>query len=631
MEYNHSNKIYFDGVDRFIVITVATERNDNLNRFEESCKKNDIPYIILGLGDKWDSGHAENGVLITTGGAQKIIYLRDEIKNWDNLENTIILFTDSYDVIFNDGPKEILKKFREFNTPILFSAEKTCWPNEDLMVHYPDVNSEYKYLNSGGFIGYGNEIMKMVNTDIGLHEDDQEYYSKYYLNSLKSLTISTENDDFEFKKSMFKYLRSNYTIDDVLCDFNPINGDFGLLFGAYFKQVYAIENLDNIKNFNLNEIYDKIDEKLTEFDDVDILFIYDIKIDSVSNYEEFAKKFKEVILLVDFSEGDFTIENINNLLPSFVIREWSKENKNGWLSLKKETDMNESFITLDFKQKLFQTLNLATEEVYVEGGRIHNSITKTTPSILHGNGGLTQKTMLGKLYNDLNTNSLILNGENKILINVFFDFKVKDIDQVFDQIRYLNYPKYNIDLRIYYGNDNLTYKIDRFIEKFNNDYQTIVKIFNNVSKGEKRDMSLEDSLTYDVDYVINIDCNYIFRNRESLKLLMSENKNIISPMIVGEGTEWVNFLFRTDSDGYYIDSVEQESIKKYESHGVFSVGFTTGIILFKSSIIPDILGLYSKDIEKYDDDDFDICFSRNLIRRGYQLWVTNNNYFGGII
>ena len=90
--YNKVSNVYSDAIDRFVVITVATERNENLRRFENSCKENGIPYMILGLGDKWESGRAENGVLLEPGGAQKIIYLRDEIKEWGDLENTIILF-----------------------------------------------------------------------------------------------------------------------------------------------------------------------------------------------------------------------------------------------------------------------------------------------------------------------------------------------------------------------------------------------------------------------------------------------------------------------------------------------------------------------------------------------------------
>ena len=102
-------------------------------------------------------------------------------------------------------------------------------------------------------------------------------------------------------------------------------------------------------------------------------------------------------------------------------------------------------------------------------------------------------------------------------------------------------------------------------------------------------------------------------------------------MIVSEGSEWVNFWFRTDSDGYVVENENQVQIRNYQKRGTFSVGFLTGIIMFKSSILPNMVGLYGKVIDNYEDDDFDIGFSREVLRRGYQIWVTNKNYFGGVI
>ena len=61
------NNFYDDGVDKFIVITVATEDNDNLKRFKKSCEYYNVPYKVLGLGDTWSSGKAVNGVLLLFG------------------------------------------------------------------------------------------------------------------------------------------------------------------------------------------------------------------------------------------------------------------------------------------------------------------------------------------------------------------------------------------------------------------------------------------------------------------------------------------------------------------------------------------------------------------------------------
>ncbi|MFN9904043.1 MAG: hypothetical protein ACK55Z_35755, partial [bacterium] len=37
------NNFYDDGIDKFVVITVATEENENLNRFRESCHYYNVP------------------------------------------------------------------------------------------------------------------------------------------------------------------------------------------------------------------------------------------------------------------------------------------------------------------------------------------------------------------------------------------------------------------------------------------------------------------------------------------------------------------------------------------------------------------------------------------------------------
>ena len=149
---------YSDGIDKFMVITVATENNQELDRFRESCHHHNIPYKILGLGQEWTGGEAKNGVLLKPGGSQKINLLKEELKDYPDLGNHIILFTDSYDVLFNGTSEEIVDRFRKMESPIVFSAEKTCWPDVELKEQYPKSPTDYRYLNSGGFIGYGDHI-----------------------------------------------------------------------------------------------------------------------------------------------------------------------------------------------------------------------------------------------------------------------------------------------------------------------------------------------------------------------------------------------------------------------------------------------------------------------------------------
>ena len=203
---------YNDGIDRLIVITVATEDNNTLNRFRKSCHYYNIPYKILGLGQKWTGGESENGVLLKPGGAQKINLLKEELKTYPDLGNHIILFTDSYDVVFNDNPKNIVRKFRDFKSPVVFSAEKTCWPDERLKTQYPLSPTDYKFLNSGGFIGYGDHINKIINkVEVKNDYDDQLYYTERFFESLDE----NKNIVLDYNQELFQTLESSTEDVDI--------------------------------------------------------------------------------------------------------------------------------------------------------------------------------------------------------------------------------------------------------------------------------------------------------------------------------------------------------------------------------------------------------------------------------
>ena len=44
------------------------------------------------------------------------------------------LLCSSYDVLFLNGSEEILASFQEANASILFAAENSCWPVQELAV-----------------------------------------------------------------------------------------------------------------------------------------------------------------------------------------------------------------------------------------------------------------------------------------------------------------------------------------------------------------------------------------------------------------------------------------------------------------------------------------------------------------
>eukprot|EP00794_Sanderia_malayensis_P015035 gene15035-16588_t len=144
-----------------------------------------------------------------TGGGHKINILKNALKEYKDDKNTVVMFTDSYDVIFTTGPNEILKKFLEADANLVFSAEDFCWPDKSLASKYPDIKSGYRYLCSGGIIGYASTFNDIVNfEEIGNTDDDQLYYTRIYLKHRDQFKIKLDH-----KAEIVQNLNGNF--DDV--------------------------------------------------------------------------------------------------------------------------------------------------------------------------------------------------------------------------------------------------------------------------------------------------------------------------------------------------------------------------------------------------------------------------------
>ena len=50
----------------------------------------------------------------------------------------------SYDVIFTAGADVILKKFQDFKSRVVFSAEGFCWPDKSLAVSFFRANQDFR-------------------------------------------------------------------------------------------------------------------------------------------------------------------------------------------------------------------------------------------------------------------------------------------------------------------------------------------------------------------------------------------------------------------------------------------------------------------------------------------------------
>uniref|UniRef100_A0A8C1BCX5 procollagen-lysine 5-dioxygenase n=1 Tax=Cyprinus carpio carpio TaxID=630221 RepID=A0A8C1BCX5_CYPCA len=169
-------------LEKLLVLTVATQETDGFHRFMQSANYFKFNVKVLGMGEEWKGGDVGRSI----GGGQKVRLLKEAMESLADQEDFVVLFVDSYDLIFAGGPEEILRKFQQTNHKLVFAAEGIIWPDSRLAEKYPSVRNGKRFLNSGGFIGYTRYIQKIVNQwDLHDNDDDQLFYTKVYVDPLQ--------------------------------------------------------------------------------------------------------------------------------------------------------------------------------------------------------------------------------------------------------------------------------------------------------------------------------------------------------------------------------------------------------------------------------------------------------------
>ena len=222
---------------RLHIVTVVTDMNKA--KYLETTSKMfniNVNYIIH---DIWN-GRTE---------ANKLILER--IKNIP--DNDIICVIDGYDTMINGSTQEIIDKFKWYDCEILFGAELTC-NIEDVkkLQDIMKVPTKYRYLNSGGYMGYSKNIQKMLEEQ---NKRCKVYYPTYYVKNSEKVKIDymckifqnmlyVPCDDFLVKLKRYYNLR----FDEFPC-FIHFNG------GSYITSEHNLmdEILENLKNSNLED------------------------------------------------------------------------------------------------------------------------------------------------------------------------------------------------------------------------------------------------------------------------------------------------------------------------------------------------------------------------------------------
>uniref|UniRef100_A0A8C6L5H1 Procollagen-lysine,2-oxoglutarate 5-dioxygenase 1 n=1 Tax=Nothobranchius furzeri TaxID=105023 RepID=A0A8C6L5H1_NOTFU len=193
---------------KLLVVTVATKETGGFSRFLRSAKY--FNYTVLGRGETWTGGD----YMSAPGGGQKVRLLKAALEKMTS-EDQIVLFVDSFDVVFASSPKELLRKFQQAKHKVVFSSESLIWPDRHLEDKHPHVREGNRFLGSGGFIGYLPNVKQMISNWTGGDDDsDQLFFTKIYIDPAKRKALNITLDS---KCRLFQNLHG--ALDEVVLKF----------------------------------------------------------------------------------------------------------------------------------------------------------------------------------------------------------------------------------------------------------------------------------------------------------------------------------------------------------------------------------------------------------------------------
>ena len=111
----------------------------------------------------------------------------------------VVIMVDAFDVLFFSGLQEIVDRFRRFQSPMVISGERECWPHAELA---PAVQTAacpnepcgpYPYPNGGGYIAEVKYLLGLFDQmgvpDMSSCADDQGEWHQHLLAHPSSMAV----------------------------------------------------------------------------------------------------------------------------------------------------------------------------------------------------------------------------------------------------------------------------------------------------------------------------------------------------------------------------------------------------------------------------------------------------------
>jgi len=193
-------------MNSIISVTPSNIYDENKMKYLlESAKINNFKIEIIGLNKPFTF-------------LSKIILLKEYLENLPTDNNSIICFTDAYDVFYLDNLETIKNKFLSYNTDVIWSVER--WYSHQLQIDkafYDNIStktsSPYKYINTGTFIGFKNNLLYLLN-DINISINNETF-----LNNLAKENYKLDSS-FVDQTIISHHLANNWNKYNIKLDYN---------------------------------------------------------------------------------------------------------------------------------------------------------------------------------------------------------------------------------------------------------------------------------------------------------------------------------------------------------------------------------------------------------------------------
>ncbi|RKP02503.1 hypothetical protein CXG81DRAFT_24876 [Caulochytrium protostelioides] len=150
-------------------VTFSTRCTAQLNTLARSVHAAGISFKTIGYKHSWP------------GWGGRVRMLGEHLATMP--DDDIVIFSDADDVLLIPGwnATRFINRFKALASPVVFMAEKVCWPLNHLESVYPRPSSEtpYRYLNGGGYIGYVWALRALIQRGYEVDcMDDQKMFTE---------------------------------------------------------------------------------------------------------------------------------------------------------------------------------------------------------------------------------------------------------------------------------------------------------------------------------------------------------------------------------------------------------------------------------------------------------------------